>query len=53
MFEFCAKADLLSCNNLTPPPPPPPQKKFKLNPLRLLYFIQEGFIGQFCDCLQI
>ena len=52
MFEFCAKADLLSCNNLTPPPPPP-QKKFKLNPLRLFYSTQEGFIGQFCDCLQI
>ena len=46
MFEFCAKADLFSCNNLPPPPLPPPlpKKAFKLNPLRLFYFTQEGFI---------
>ena len=37
-------------HSLSPSPPP---QKFKMNPLRLLYFIQQGFIGQFCDCLQI
>ena len=38
---------------ITSPLSPPPKKKFKLNPLRLFYSTQEGFIGQFCDCLQI
>lgn len=38
-----------TAHSLSPSPP----KKFKMNPLRLCYFTQEGFIGQFCDCLQI
>ena len=37
----------------SPLSPLPYPKNFKLNPLRLFYFTQEGFIGQFCDCLQI
>ena len=37
MFEFCAKADLLSCNNLTPLSPPPPKKR--LNWTLFVYFI--------------
>ena len=34
----------------SPLPPPLPKQAFKLNPLRLFYFTQEGFIWQFCDC---
>lgn len=42
MFEFCAKADLLSCNNLTPLSPPLP-KKLKTEPSSSILFYTRRF----------